>query len=281
MTELFIDVNDIKICYEIHGREDQYPILLIHGFGAKKEHWIAQIGALSEKYKVIIFDNRDAGKTSRSNRPYTMETLADDIKSLMDELKIDKAHIIGWSMGGAIVQNFVLKYPERVNKVILINTFLDLPADVGGIEALKKSRFDEIEMIKKDPEKAYWQNARIFFYREFRKEMQLNPNKKFFGVWSVENEIKETTIDIPTQSEIENQINAIKTHKTINRLSQIKNKTLLLAASHDKVCPKSNMIEMNKRIPNSILKIIEKAGHNSPKSRTPEVNKTIIDFLEN
>ena len=281
MTELFIDVDDIKICYEIHGREDQYPIFLVHGFGAKKEHWIAQIGALSEKYKVIAFDNRDAGKTSRSIRPYTMETLADDIKGLMDELNIDKTHIIGWSMGGAIVQNFVLKYPERVNKVILINTFLDLPADEGGIEALKKSRFDEIEMIKKDPEKAYWQNARIFFYREFRKEMQLNPNKKFFGVWSVENEIKETTIDIPTQGEIKNQINAIKTHKTIDRLSQIKNKTLLLSASHDKVCPKSNMIEMDKRIPNSILKIIEKAGHNSPKSRTPEVNKTIIDFLEN
>jgi len=279
MTEFYIDVNDIKICYEIHGREDQYPILLVHGFGAKKEHWIAQVGALSEKYKVILFDNRDAGKTSRSNRPYTMETLANDIKCLMDKLNIDKTHIIGWSMGGAIVQNFVLKYPERVNKVILINTFLDLPADEGGIEALKKSRFDEIEMIKKDPEKAYWQNVRIFFYREFRKEMQLNPKKKFYGVWSVEDEIKETTIDIPTLSEIENQIDAIKTHKTIDRLSQIKNKTLLLAASHDKVCPKSNMIEMNIRIPNSIIKIIDKAGHNSPKSRTPEVNQIIIDFL--
>jgi len=281
MTELFTNVNDIKICYEIHGKEDLYPIILVHGFGAKKEHWIAQIGALSEKFKVIIFDNRDAGKTSRSNRPYTMETLADDIKSLMNELKIDKAHIIGWSMGGAIVQNFVLKYPERVNKVILINTFLDLPADEGGIEALKKSRFDEIEMIKKDPEKAYWQNARIFFYREFRKEMQLNPKKRFYGVWSIEEEIKEMTIDIPTLSEIENQIDAIKTHKTIDQLGQIKNKTLLLAASHDKVCPKSNMIKMNERIPNSILKLIDKAGHNSPKSRTPEVNKIIIDFLKN
>lgn len=281
MTELFTDVNDIKICYEIHGREDLYPIILVHGFGAKKEHWIAQIGALGEGFKVIIFDNRDSGKSSRSNKPYTMETLADDIKCLMDGLKIDKAHIMGWSMGGAIVQNFVLKYPERVNKVILINTFLDLPADEGGIEVLKKSRFDEIDMIKKDPEKAYWQNARIFYYREFRKEMQLNPKKKFYGVWSVEEEIKESTINIPTPSEIENQINAIKTHKTIDRLSQIKNKTLLLAASHDKVCPKSNMIEMDKRIPNSIVKLIKKAGHNSPKSRTPEVNKIIIDFLEN
>ena len=280
MTELFIDVNNIKICYEIHGKDDKFPIILVHGFGAKKELWIAQVGALSEKYKVIIFDNRDSGKSSRSNKPYTMETLADDIKCLMEELKIDKAHIMGWSMGGAIVQNFVLKYPERVNKVILINTFLDLPADEGGIEALKKSRFDEIEMIKKDPEKAYWQNARIFYYREFRKEMQLNPKKKFYGVWSVEEEIKETTIDIPTPSEIENQVNAIRSHKTIERLSQIKNKTLLLAASNDRVCPKSNMVEMNKRIPNSILKIIEKAGHNSPKSRTPEVNKIILDFLK-
>ena len=110
--------------------------------------------------------------------------------------------------------------------------------------------------------------------------MQLNPKKKFYGVWSIEEEILESTIDIPTPSEIENQIDAIKTHKTKDKLSQIKNKTLLLAASNDKACPKSNMIEMHNRIPNSTLKIIEKAGHNSPKSRTPEVNKIIIDFLK-
>ena len=62
MTELFTNANDIKICYEIHGKEDLYPIILVHGFGAKKEHWIAQIDALNEEYKVIgmPFYNEDS-----------------------------------------------------------------------------------------------------------------------------------------------------------------------------------------------------------------------------
>ena len=279
MTELYADVNEIKICYEIYGKG--YPVILVHGFGSKKEVWIAQVGALSEKFKVIAFDNRSAGKSSRPDEPYTMETLADDIRGLMDFLKIEMAHIIGWSMGGGIVQNFVLKYPARVNKVVFINTFFNLPADEAGIGWLRKSRLEEIELIKKDPEKAFWLNARIFTYREFRKQMESNPKKKFYGIWSIEDEIRESTIDMPTPKDIENQIHAIKSHNTLERLNEIKNKTLLLTASHDRVCPKSGMVEMHKRIPNSTLKVIEKAGHNSPKSRTPEVNKIIIEFLEN
>ena len=117
MTELFAELKGVKICYELKGKG--YPVILVHGFGAKKEDWIAQFGPLSEKFKVIRFDNRGAGKSDRPKTPYTMEVFADDIKGLMDYLKIKKAHIIGWSLGGMIVQNFVLKYPNYVNKLTM------------------------------------------------------------------------------------------------------------------------------------------------------------------
>ncbi|MHA1254373.1 MAG: alpha/beta fold hydrolase, partial [Promethearchaeota archaeon] len=129
MTEQFADANGIKICYSDHG--DGFPIILIHGIGAKKETWIAQLKALSKKYRVIAIDVRGTGKSDRPNVLYTMEMLADDIKSLMDYLKIEKAHIVGRSMGGMIAQELVLKYPKLVEKLILITTSPGFPDEEG------------------------------------------------------------------------------------------------------------------------------------------------------
>jgi pimeloyl-ACP methyl ester carboxylesterase len=70
MTELFAEVNSIKICYEISGEGE--PLLLVNGFGSKKESWIAQFKHLSERFRVIRFDNRGAGKSDRPHIKYTM-----------------------------------------------------------------------------------------------------------------------------------------------------------------------------------------------------------------
>lgn len=278
MKENFEDINGIKICYEIFGKGE--PIVLIHGFGSRKEGFKCQIPALSQNFNVITFDNRGAGKSERVDEPYTMETLADDIRSLLDFLKIKKTHVLGVSMGGLIAQQFVLQYPEYVDKLVLLNTVTGSPDNVG-LEFLKKNRLEQLELIKKDPEKAFWDNAHIWFYHKYRKEIKVNPKKKFFGIWSAEDEIRESTIDMPTVRDIELQIEALKGFESLEKLHKIKNETLLLAASNDKICTKNRMMEMHKRIPNSVFKVIEKAGHESPKTRAPEVNKIIIEFLKN
>jgi proline-specific peptidase len=278
MTEFFTKINGIEICYEIFG--DGYPIILIQGFGARKEGFKCQILDLSKNFKVITFDNRGAGKSERVNDPYTMETLADDVKGLLDFLDLKNSHVLGTSMGGIIAQQFALQHSEYVSKLILINTVSGAPDNVG-LELLKKNRLEQLELIKKDPEKAFWDNARIWFYHKYRKELAANPEKKFFGIWSAEDEIRESTILMPTPRDIELQIEAMKGFNTLEKLHEIKSPTLLLAASHDRVCSKSNAEEMHRRIPNSVLKIIENAGHESPKTRSSEVNKLIIDFLNN
>ena len=114
----FADVNGIKICYEIQGKGD--PVILVHGFGVKKEVWMCQYGPLSEKFKVIRFDNRGAGESDHPDELFTMEMLAEDIRGLMDALNLEKAHIVAWSLGGMIAQHFAIKYPDRINKLILI-----------------------------------------------------------------------------------------------------------------------------------------------------------------
>ncbi|MHA1931059.1 MAG: alpha/beta fold hydrolase [Promethearchaeota archaeon] len=106
-----------------------------------------------------------------------------------------------------------------------------------------------------------------------------NPKEKFFGLWSAEDLIDYYTSDPPTPQDIRNISYSFKTYNVFNNLHKNTQKTLLLTTSHDVLAPKERMMEIHNLIPNSTLKVIEKAGHESHKSNAPEVNKAIIDFL--
>ena len=277
MTPLYAEVNGINLCYEESGKG--FPVLLVHGFTGNKEGWVGQWIPLSKYFRVIRFDNRNGGCSDRPNIPNTLDLLADDIRGLMDFLKIDKAHIIGWSMGGIIGQKFAIKYPERIEKLILINTVMGAPNE-QAVEILVKNSLDELEFRNKSKEEAFWTSARIGYHFKFRKEMQANPHKKFYGLWSVQDLIENQNINPITQQDIINQSNALYPPNRYDELKKIKLNTLLIASSHDRLTTKNALIELEKVIPNSRLVIIERAGHNSPISKAPEVNKIIIEFLQ-
>lgn len=277
MVEKFAEINNIQICYQIHG--EGYPVFLIHGFGSKKESFMAQIPTLSQEFKVISFDNRGSGKSARPNIPYTMDMFVDDIKVLMDYLKIDKTHLIGLSLGGMISINYVLKYPNTVNKLVLINTLAQLPDDFDP-EAYVNSKIEALELARKDPELSFWQSTRFGFYSKFRQKMKANPKEKFYGLWSVEDVLEYYKTDPPSAQDVRNIASSFKTHKAYERLQEIKHKTLILTASHDKLVPKEKMLEIHQKLPNSTIQIIQEAGHESPKEKAPEVNKAIIKFLK-
>lgn len=277
MVEAYTDVNDIKICYKSQG--EGFPLILLHGFGSKKESFMAQIPELSTHFKVIAVDMRGAGKSSRPNYHYTMEMFTDDIKGLIDFLKIEKIHLLGLSFGGMVAQNFVLKYPSYVSKLILINTMLKIPENFDP-EPYIQTRIKGLEFRKQDPVKAFWQSTQFGFYQKFRHKMRANPKEKFYGLWSVEDLIDYYTTDPPTPQDIRNIAYSFKTYNTSNRLHEINHETLLLTASHDILVPKERMFEIHTILPNSIIKVINKAGHESPKSKAPEVNRSIIEFLK-
>ena len=281
MTEQFADVNGIKICYDIHGDGD--PVILIHGFSDRKEHWRAQVGALSKHFKVIRMDNRGAGKSDRPDGDYTMEVYASDIAGLMDSLGIEKSHIIGHSLGGMIAQNFAILYPNRVDKLILINTIPGLKPPGESIdEAIKMYRENAItghEAMIKDPLNEFLKGAKASYSRNFWKIMKEDPKKKFHGIWSVEDLVKEKVENGPTIKDLSNQAHALSTHNTYNRLHEIKSEVLILSAEKDKSCPESMGKRMYELIPNSKFIVIEGAAHQSILERAPETNQHIIDFL--
>ncbi|MEL7670909.1 alpha/beta hydrolase [Methanobacterium sp.] len=113
-------VNDINMYYEIHGEGE--ALILISGNGAESSQWKDMIPTFSKDYKVIPFDNRGAGRTDRPDIEYSMDMMTEDVIGLMDVLGIERAHILGASMGGMIAQNIAYLYPDRVKSLILVVT---------------------------------------------------------------------------------------------------------------------------------------------------------------
>ncbi|MFX0138563.1 MAG: alpha/beta fold hydrolase [Candidatus Hodarchaeota archaeon] len=273
----FAYVNGINISYEISG--NGFPVIFIHGFGSKKEIWKPQVIELSKKFKTITFDLRGTGLSDRPDYPYTMAIFADDIKGLMDYLQIESAHIIGRSLGGMIGQNFVLKYPQYVKKLVLIATNAKFD-DEATADLIIENRIKNTELSKEDPVKAFWNNSKFLYHQKFRQELKRNPKKKFYGVFSLEDLIEESKTNPSRPQDIRNQGSAMKGHNTIDILHQIKSQTLLLAASNDRLIPKSTVDDIHKRIPNSIMKVISNAGHFMTLSKAPEINDIILEFLK-
>jgi pimeloyl-ACP methyl ester carboxylesterase len=110
-------INKANLYYEIHGRGE--PLLMVPGWGMDITGWQFIIEPLSQLLQVIVFDNRGTGRSEVTPGTYTTRQLADDAAALLDHLRIDKAHVPGWSMGGIIAQELVLGYPQKVNRLIL------------------------------------------------------------------------------------------------------------------------------------------------------------------
>ncbi|MFX1492876.1 MAG: alpha/beta fold hydrolase [Promethearchaeota archaeon] len=277
MGELFTEVNGIKICYQIHG--DGFPLVLLHGFNMYKEFWIAQVQSLLDKFKIITLDNRGCGKSDHPIEPYYMETMAEDVKSLLDFLEIKKINLGGHSVGGTIAQHFALKYPNRLNKLILMATWANLPLDKSGLEMYKENQLSNYQAKLSDPTKAFYDKIKLRFTRNFYRQMVEAPKKKFYDLFSSE-DLKDFENNFGTSKpeDILNQIEAIAKHNTLEQLKDIQTETLILAGHKDKITPKIGSEVLHEKIPNSYLKIFN-GGHWFPLENAPELNNAITSFL--
>ena len=119
---------DIRHYYIEKGQGE--PLILLHGNGENSDYFFNQIEIFSIEYHVIALDTRGHGKTPRGEKPFTIRQFAEDLLDFMDEKKIDKAHILGFSDGGNIAMIFAMEHPERVSKLILNGANLN----AGGVK---------------------------------------------------------------------------------------------------------------------------------------------------
>jgi pimeloyl-ACP methyl ester carboxylesterase len=137
-TTGYAPVNGLKMYYEVHGSGE--PVVLLHGaFMTITNNWTGWIGELSKTRKVIAVEMQGHGRTADIERELTSENLADDVAALLDHLKIPKADLIGYSMGGGVAMQCAIRHPEKVHKVVSISAVFRADGWVKeGREALPK-----------------------------------------------------------------------------------------------------------------------------------------------
>ena len=101
------------------------PLILLHGNGEDCSYFQGQIDAFSKTYHVYALDTRGHGKTPRGDKPFTIRQFADDLLGFMDEHHIEKSHLLGFSDGGNIAMIFAIRFPDRVDRLILNGANLD------------------------------------------------------------------------------------------------------------------------------------------------------------
>lgn len=116
----YAPVNGLQLYYEIHGKGE--PLILLHGGLGAIDMFGQHLQTLAKNHQVIAVDLQGHGRTADIDRPLSVEKMADDIAELLKFLKIEKADIVGYSMGGGVGWQVAIKYPERVHKLVAVST---------------------------------------------------------------------------------------------------------------------------------------------------------------
>jgi pimeloyl-ACP methyl ester carboxylesterase len=121
-TTGYASVNGVKMYYEVHGSGE--PVVLLHGaFMTITNNWTGWIEELAKTRKVIAVEMQGHGRTADIQRDITDENLADDVAALLEQLKIPRADLIGYSMGGAVAMQCAIRHPDKVRKVVVISSY--------------------------------------------------------------------------------------------------------------------------------------------------------------
>src|SRR5712671_5904495 len=119
-TTGYAPVNGLKMYYEIHGKGE--PVVLLHGaFMTITNNWPDMIAGLSKTRQVIAVEMQGHGRTADIERDFTYPNLADDVAAMLDYLRIDKADVIGYSLGGGVAMQLAIRHPDKVRKVVSIS----------------------------------------------------------------------------------------------------------------------------------------------------------------
>jgi pimeloyl-ACP methyl ester carboxylesterase len=116
-----VRVGPQEIAYEEDGRGDR--VLLLMGLGGDRHGWSLVRPALAARHRLVLVDNRDAGESAEASAPYALGDMAGDALGVMDALGIERFHVVGASMGGAVAQHLALQAPTRVASLVLVATW--------------------------------------------------------------------------------------------------------------------------------------------------------------
>ena len=256
-----VTVFGAKINYIEAGDPAKPNVILLHGLGGSTGNWIANMAALSQGYHVIVLDQVGFGKSDKPFLKYRVGTFVDFLDKFMFELKIEKASLVGNSMGGWVAAMMAVKYPNRVEKIVLADAAGIVPAkyDENQVYQLNNSTRDEIRA-----------NMKLIFASPMLQNNAVLVDQFMTSRVTANDGI---TINAMIES-IKRKEDFLNDH-----LGEIKKPTLIIWGKQDGLLPIADAYTFNKGIANSELVIFDACGHVPQFEKAADFNKAVLVFL--
>ena len=255
-----VKANGIDINYEIEGEGPW--LTMSHSLACNLHMWDPQMPVLTKKFKVLRFDTRGHGQSSAPAGEYTLEQLADDLKGLLDALKIKQTHYAGLSMGGMIGQAFALKYPGVFQSMVLADTTSRRPPNAGQMwgERIQNAQTKGMGALVQGTLERWFTEP----YRNSRKDV----------MEKIGNDIRNTPVN-----GFVGCCHAISKVDYLDRLKEIKVPALVIVGEQDHGTPPEAARVIQQNLPGSELKIIPSAAHISNVEQAQVFNDSMLGFL--
>ncbi|HEU0317269.1 MAG TPA: alpha/beta fold hydrolase [Solirubrobacteraceae bacterium] len=255
----------VKLHWESSGEGP--AVLLVAGQGMTSDGWWATIPVLARSFRVIAFDNRDTGRSSRVPWPYSVAQMANDAVAVLDAAGEQRAHVYGISLGSLVAQELALRHPDRVQALVLG------ASSAGGFAAYKPSPSSLAQTFlvragAMGPGEAEWA-AVPYTYAE--KTRRLHPER-------IVADIAHRVSSPPEPLAYMHQAAAVATHDAYERLNQMAPPTLVVHGEQDVFVPPANALVLAERIPGAQRQLWPDAAHMYTIDE-PEADREIARFL--
>jgi pimeloyl-ACP methyl ester carboxylesterase len=258
-----VDAGGVTLAYHESGAGE--PVIFIGGLASTMDTWSPPvIERLSQKFRVIVFDNRGTGYSGETGEPFSVPLFARDTAALMDALGISRAHILGHSMGASIAQELTLTFPEKVGRLVLV------AGDCGGAEAVKMSA-DILARLKDRSGTIAEQIDRMFSLLFPRAWLDTHDPLQYCP------EVYEKT----AEAVVARQIDAFYSWTgSCSRLCGLRVPVLVMTGDSDEVVPLKNSRILAERIPGSEFMVFPGGGHGLMYQFPDRFCDEVIRFLD-
>lgn len=257
-------INSTGIFHTAAGDPAALPVVFLHGFPFSHEMWSGQVAAIADNYRAVTYDVRGHGQSDVGDGQYTIELHVDDLIALLDHLKIEKAVLVGLSMGGYIALRALERNSERVRAALLCNTRSEADSN-----ETKLKRAAGIANVKR--------NGTAVFADEFvrgvfaAKTLKTKPE--------VVDQIRRSIARMSPLAIAGTLLALAARTDTTKSLSRIKVPSMILVGEHDTITPPAAAQAMHEKIPNSELHLIPRAAHMSNLENPEVFNEKLLSFL--
>ncbi|HET9877285.1 MAG TPA: alpha/beta hydrolase [Mycobacterium sp.] len=232
------------------------PLVFIHGWTADRHRWDHQMAHFAATRRVVRLDLRGHGQSDKPRQVYTLDGLAEDVRSLLDALGVDRFIPVGHSMGGMITQTLALKYPERVERIVLVDSLgkMVYNAQRGAVISLSKllpyNMFVAANIMR-----AFKPGYPRDLIRGYIKASQATPRHVVMSCYE-----------------------AMRGFDVLDRLGEIEAPALIVHGYYDIQFPPSEGLRLAMALRHAVVKIVD-AGHESPVENPEAITAAIEQFV--